>query len=338
MTPAPAKPLPASALCEMLLRQSPGCAWLLQRDGAFHAVFGGAPRVFGRPAAELQTLPFTDLFAPPARPCWAARIARVFAGETLAAAARFGPDALTFSIAMFPVQAPDRGIAFAACVAREMPEGGLVLRMLDALESDRARLPQLLHDRVGQTLSAAGLQLDLLRMDLAETAGPVPQRIGEIQDMLDTAMGLVRDVSRELNPAVAERLGLRAALDGLAGRLRTDFKGNVRVFADATAQPAPQTAAAMFRIAQEAAGRATRSTPCSAIQILLKSLRDGVALEIRDNGPAFEADAALERGGLELLVMQHFADCAGIELQIETAPGQGTVVRAISRSADAAAC
>jgi hypothetical protein len=137
---------------------------------------------------------------------------------------------------MFPVQPPDGEIAFAGGMAHEMPEGDLVLRTLEALESRSRPAPQLLHDHVGQSLSAAGLQLDLLRMDLA-SALPVPQRIGEIQAMLDTVMGLVRDVNRELNPAVAERTGLRAALDLLAGRLRADFKGNVRVFADAAAQP-----------------------------------------------------------------------------------------------------
>jgi hypothetical protein len=307
---------------------------LLRRDGTFHAVYGDAPRVFGRPAAELEALCFTDLFAPPACASWTSRLERVFSGRTLAAAGRFSECASTFSITMFPVQPPDGPIAFAGCLAHEIPEAGLVLRALEALERDRARLPQLLHDCVAQSLSAAGLQLDLLRMDLAEAALAVPPRIFEIQALLDTVMGAVRDVHRELNPALAERVGLRAALDLLAGRLRTDFKGNVRVFADATAHPAPEIAAALYRIAQEAVGRAARQAGCSATEILLKSLRSGPALEIRDNGPGFDVDAPLHRGGLELLVMQHFADRAGIELQIDRAPDRGTVVTAICRSAD----
>ncbi|HXM41834.1 MAG TPA: histidine kinase [Bryobacteraceae bacterium] len=332
MTPATAKPLPAATLCEMLLRQSPGCAWLLKRDGSFEAAYGDALRVFGRAAAELQKLSFIDLIAPPARRSWIGRLERLFTGETLAAAGRFGGRG-AFSITMFPVQSADGEVSFAGGIAHEMPEGDVLLHTLEALESDRARLPQLLHDRVGQSLSAAGLQLDLLRMDLAESALPVPQRIGEIQAMLDTVMGLVRDVNRELNPAIAERAGLRAALDRLAGRLRTDFSGNVRVFADATAQPSPEAAAALYRIAQEASRHAARRTGCSAIEILLKSLRSGPALEIRDNAPGPDAADWTFRGGwLERLVMQHFADRAGIELQIESAPGKGTLVRALCRA------
>src|ERR1035437_9848915 len=61
-----------------------------------------APRVFGRAAAELESLNFTDLFAPPARPSWIGRLKRVFTGETLGVVSRFGEGA-AFSIAMFPI-------------------------------------------------------------------------------------------------------------------------------------------------------------------------------------------------------------------------------------------
>ncbi len=330
MTPAPAIPLPASGLGELLLRQAPGCAWLLNRDGTFQAAYGDATRVFGRAAAEFQNLRFTDLFAPPARAAWIRRLERVFAGETIGVAGRFGENAPAVSIVLFPIRQPAGEIAFAGGMAHEMPEAGLVLQTLDALETDRGRLSKLLHDRLGQNLSAIGLQLDLLRMDLAQSAGPISRRIGEIQAALETVLGQVREVNRELNPAVAERLGLRAAMDRLAGRLRAEFKGNVRLFADAAAQPPPATAAALYRIAEEAAGWAARRAGCSVIEILLKSLRSGLALEIRDNAPGcVSADRAFEGRGLELLLMQHFADRAGIELQIDSAPETGTVVRAL---------
>jgi hypothetical protein len=332
MTPATVKSLPAPALGEMLLRQSPGCAWSLRRDGTFHAVYGDASRVFGRGATELETLNFTDLFVPAARPAWIGRLERAFTGETVSAVVRFAEGLGAFYIGIFPVRSLEGEIAFAGGMAYEMPEAGLVLRTLDALETDRARLSKLLHDSVGQSLSAAGLQLDLLRMDLEQSAVPVPERIGEIQAMLETVMGLVRDFNRELYPALAGRIGLRAALDRLAGRLRAEFKGNVRVFADATAQPPPEAAAALYRIAEEAAGHATLRTGCSAIEILLKSLRGGPALEIRDNAPGFDgADSAFQ--GLQLLAMRHYADRAGIELQVDSTPHKGTVVRALCRFA-----
>ncbi len=325
------KPLPDAALCEMLLHQSPGCAWLLKRDGMFQAVYGDAAPVFGRPATEFGALNFIHLCGPSARRSWAARLECVFAGQTIRAAAQFGEAAHIFAITMFPIRRFKGEIAFAAGMAHPLPQAGMVLRTLAALEASRARMAELLHDHIGQSLSAAGLQFDLLRMDLADSALPIPQRIGEIQAVLETIVTLVRDANRELNPATAERVGLRAALDRLAGCLRADFSGNVRVFTDARAQPPPEAAAALYRIAQEATAQAVRRPGCSAIGILLKSLRNGPMLEIHDNG-VDGADKCPEAAGLELMVMQYFADRAGIELQISSAPDNGTVVHALYRS------
>jgi len=47
----------------------------------------------------------------------------------------------------------------------------LALAALDKQQIERSKLARLLHDEVAQMLSAAGLQLDILRMDLAES-GP----------------------------------------------------------------------------------------------------------------------------------------------------------------------
>jgi signal transduction histidine kinase len=334
MIPGKAKPLPPSALSEMLLRQSPGCNWLLRPDRVFHAVYGDAARVFGRAAVELEKANFIDLFAEPARASWTGRVERVFSGQTLRAAGRFngGP---AWSITLFPVAAPEGGIPFVGGTAHTMGENDMALRMLQAIETDRAGLFRLLHDRVGQYLSAAGLQLDLLRMDLAESDFPITARTAEIQATLETVMGVVRDLHYQLNPDLAERVGLCAALDRLAGHLRTDFHGNVRVLADSTAQCGPAAAAALYRIAQEAAGDATRRAGCSTIEILLKSMRKGTALEVRDNGQGFDAaESVLQKDGLGLLVMQYHADRAGIELEIDSAPGRGTVVRAVCSSGE----
>jgi signal transduction histidine kinase len=54
-----------------------------------------------------------------------------------------------------------------------------------------------LHDEIGPLLSAAGLRLQLLKMDFPETAGSVR----EITQTLDEAIDRVRALSRQLNPS-----------------------------------------------------------------------------------------------------------------------------------------
>jgi signal transduction histidine kinase len=333
MTPITSISSPA-ALSQVLLQQNPECTWLLKPDLNFQAVYGNARKILGHSPAELAELKFDDLFALPVRGVWTRRIARVFAGETLSVTGRFGEDAPAYAITLFPVRL-NQGATFAGGTAHEIPERDLVLRTLQALDADRARLAQFLHDHLGQQLSAAGLQFDLLRMDLAAGPSPVAQRAADIQATLESLMGLVREFNCEFNPAVAERVGLRAALDKLAGRIRTNFQGNIRVLAHTHTPPAPQTAAALYRIAQEAAGHAARQPGCSVIELMLKSLKSGPVLEIRNNGPGIDiSDGTLQGWGLAPLVMQHYADQANIDLRIDSSPAKGTVVRAACRRAD----
>jgi signal transduction histidine kinase len=308
---------------------------MLKRNLEFYTVFGNTTPLFGCAAADLPGLNFTQVVGQEARPSWIRRWERVFAGETLCAHERFGADSPACSITVFPVRSPDGEIAFAGGMAMEAAERHLAACIWRAQEAERARLSQLLHDRIGQHLSAAGLQLDLLRMDLEASAPGISPRTAEIQNMLETVMDVVRHFSLELNPAVVERVGLRAALDGLAGRLRSDFQGNVRLMTDPAARPSAAAAAALYRIAREAAANAARHSACSAIEILLKSTRSGPALEIRDNGQGFDALGGAFRGrGQGLMLMEQYAEEAGIDLHIESSPGKGTVVKAMCRSAE----
>jgi len=191
----------------MLLRQGPVCTWLLKPNGAFQAVYGNALAQFGRARADLEGLNFADLFAPRTRDSWMSRIDRVFTGRTVSAAGRFGEGAPTFCITLFPVRLAAGAVAFAGGISHETPERDAALRALRALEADRDRLYQMLHDQVGQHLSAAGLQLDLLRMDLAESDFPIAERTSEIQTMLETIMVSVRNFNHEMNPVSADRVG-----------------------------------------------------------------------------------------------------------------------------------
>jgi signal transduction histidine kinase len=192
-----------------------------------------------------------------------------------------------------------------------------------------------LHDTVGQNLTALGLQLDLIRMDLETTSPAICGRIGDIQKLLEVMMEQVRDYSYELNPSAVERAGLRAALDRLAGRIRVRFTGNLRLNVDPSLKLDKKIATAMYQIAQEAVENAVQHASCSAIEIAVKSTRIGTFVEVRDNGRGFDpADPLGGCRGLGLLSMEHYATQAGLDLTIASNRETGTVVRAATPQAD----
>ena len=107
-----------------------------------------------------------------------------------------------------------------------------MLGALKAQEFERAMVSKFLHDSVGQNLTALGLQLDLIRMDLETVSPETCARTIEIQKLLEEMMQSVREYSYELNPSTVERAGLRPALDRFAIRMRERFPGTLRVNVD----------------------------------------------------------------------------------------------------------
>jgi signal transduction histidine kinase len=334
-------------LVESFLAQSPACLWIVRgnpaapkrlRDGydqiAFERVWGRALPLFGVPADELAGARCADVLSSETAPLWCERFGRALEGETLLLRERFGKT--VWFVSLFPVN-PDGGGAWAGGIGREitpwkMAEQELrhtVLGALKAQEFEKSKMSRFLHDSVGQNLTALGLQLDLIRMDLETGAPEVGERVTEVQKALGEMMEAVREYSYELNPATVERAGLRTALDRLAVRSRERFAGVLRVNVDPSLKVEPGLASAMYQIAQEAVDNAVLHSGCSAIDISLKTARTGTVLEVRDNGRGFDPDDILGGNrGLGLLSMEHYAAQAGLELSIVSTRDIGTMVRA----------
>jgi signal transduction histidine kinase len=326
-------PNAGDSLAEVLLQQFPGCSWTADGSGVFQRIYGDPLPVFGKTAAELKGRSASSLDRHHAQG-WGSRFGRAFAGETLMLRERRGNS--TWYIALFPIVRDGRTV-YSGGLAHEITPWSTaeqelrytVLSALKAQEFERKMASQFLHDSVGQNLTALGLQLDLIRMDLESVSPEVCGRIGEIQKMLETMMEEVRDYSYELNPSTVERAGLRAALDRLMARLHSRYAGAVRINADPSLKIDPKIAPALYHIAQEAVQNAVQHASCSAIEIAVKSTRSGPVLEVRDNGRGFDpGDVLGTRRGLGLLSMEHYAAQAGLQLTITSNGNTGTLVRA----------
>jgi signal transduction histidine kinase len=324
------------SLADAFLEQSPTCNWIVDRGLTFIRIYGDPLPILGKPAAELVGRPLAEALDLDSSRSWKERMQRALAGESLTLRDRHG--SRTWNISVFPISA-ENNICCAGALAREFTpwtraEHELrytVLGALKAMEFERKSASRFLHDSVGQNLTALGLQLDLMRMDLETVSPELCARIAEMQKMLEQMMEEVREYSYELNPSTVERAGLRPALDRLAGRVRERFTGSLRINVDPSLKIDPKIAAAMYQIAQEAVENAVQHSSCSLIEIAVKSTRSGGFLEIRDNGKGFDpSDLQGNFRGLGLLSMEHYAAQAGLDLSIASNRETGTTVRAVS--------
>lgn len=321
-------------LAELLLEQGPACHWMISADGVFQRVSGDASSIFGKPAAQLVGQAVSQALDREVSDAWSGRFARALQGETLTLRERHGN--ATWHITVFPVRV-DGDIRHAGGLATDSTPWSTaeqelrrtVLSALKAQDCERLRVAGFLHDTIGQTLTALGLQLDLVRMDLESVSPVTGAHVSEIQQLLGAMMEEVREFSYHLNPSIVERAGLRPALDRLVDGLRTRFTGTLRVNVDPLLKLDPKTARAMHQIAQEALENSLQHSGCSTIEIALKSTRTGTVLEVRDNGRGFDpAEPAEGCRGLGLLSMEHYAAQAGLDLSIDSNGKTGTTVKA----------
>ncbi len=198
-------------------------------------------------------------------------------------------------------------------------------------ETTLARVARLLHDDVSQVLSAAGLQLDALRMDFRATAPGVDQRAAEIQNLLEQAIERLRAISNELNPSIAERAGLYFALDQMAAKARNAFSGAIRLHFDAAPRVSPAQAKIFYKIAECALDAAMARPDCSVIDIHFKQSHGNLMLEIDDNG-TFEASTSV-RKPLGVLLMEYHAARANFDLVRSGSRAGGNMLRATCPSA-----
>lgn len=200
---------------------------------------------------------------------------------------------------------------------------------LHAAEEERQRIARDLHDDTAQRLAALLIRLR------AEANRAEDQTVDLLEELHAEVLEITEDVrriARGLRPPALKDAGLAAALQA---HVRAASQ-NERAAVDLEVGPVdaaltPDSALALYRIAQEALSNALRHSGADRIEIRVERTDEEVALEVTDDGRGFEAPAApeAEGRGLGILGMYERAHGVGGELTIESEPGQGTRVRAV---------
>lgn len=209
-------------------------------------------------------------------------------------------------------------------------ESGAVLAARNKYaEREQAEAARLLHDEVGQLLSAAGLQLELLRLDLDQTVPDIGKRTVEIQATLNRAIEHVRDLTYQLNPSIAERAGLPSALEHAVRRLRARTGVDVALVLARDVQPEGAIASALLRLAVD------------SVELAVLCGGRSVSIDIQRNERAYvlevlyDGSSPNQKGGhgpelhSRLLCLQDHAARVGAGIQFASAPGGRAAIRSV---------
>lgn len=201
--------------------------------------------------------------------------------------------------------------------------------LLTVQEEERRALARELHDELGQSLTA--LKITLQSLGLRPETAALQAQINTAVGIADTALTQARQMSLNLRPPQLDDLGLAAAIRwnlarqaGLAG-LHPQFAVD-----DVPAELPEPVAIACYRISQEAMTNVLRHAHARNVWVRLQLASGELRFELQDDGAGFDpAPAFAGATSMGVLGMQERALLVGGRLEIESAPGQGCLVRAV---------
>jgi signal transduction histidine kinase len=190
----------------------------------------------------------------------------------------------------------------------------------------RRRFASALHDDVLQSLTAAELQLERIRLEAKRTklAEPLEQlrlTIKQVEDSLRNLLYNVspaaHDVHVRLAEAIHDRLTALKTHTGIEPDLNLSLPKRI---------PEP-VRSVVFRNIAEAISNVEKHANATRVAVKAHRVDGGIEVSITDNGSGFiVAESLYMPGHLGLLAMRERAQLAGGWCRYETEPGAGTTV------------
>ncbi len=202
-------------------------------------------------------------------------------------------------------------------------------QLLRAEEDERERIATDLHDDTIQVMVATLYSLDRAQRSATGLPEDTVARIRAARETLEDAIGRARGLAFELRPPLLEAQGLAAAVRALAAYRASEAGFNCRVTATAKRFPAA-TEVLAYRCIAEALANAAKHARADTVNVRIGYRRGRLTIDVRDDGRGFRAERPLPRSvahfHLGLGVLKERVRLANGDIEIETAPGEGTRV------------
>ena len=201
--------------------------------------------------------------------------------------------------------------------------------VLDISTAERLEIGQDLHDNLGQHLTGIALKLKSMSQTLAKKSLPEAGEGERLTDLVNEAIGRVRDLARGLVFIDFEAGGICPAIRELVKRVRniTGVTCLVR-FTPEEINVGLTTATELYRIAQEAVLNAVRHSEAEHVEIRLTQANGITTLRVQDDGIGMPP-AHRKREGLGLRLMKYRAQLINGSLEIRNGPSGGTTVECV---------
>ena len=239
----------------------------------------------------------------------------------------FGPVLILGLLLLLVFEAP-----LAWSMARRLETAGiereaLLMRAVEASETERRKIAGDLHDGVVQRLVGTGMSLGAAsqKLELGDKADPsIAKALKQGAVELREAVRELRTLIVKIAPTGLSSETLADALGDLAEPIRSRGIEVEVHYEDCRLNP--DEARLMFRVAQEALRNVVRHSGAKHVRVAVATSNGKRTLTVSDDGRGFDSAALEDRrrqGHVGLALLASLAEDSECELHVDSSPGQG---------------
>lgn len=177
-----------------------------------------------------------------------------------------------------------------------------------------------LHDNVGQLLSVANMQLNILS---TEISSKLKNRLKDSQDVLKQTLAEVRALSKSLNSDVIQNLGLIKSVENELNRFNKlkFLNASLTVKGEENGVVDEKDKIIIFRILQEFFSNSIKHSKAKNLDVMLEYLPNELFISVTDDGVGFDEQKIKKGSGL--INMKNRAELINADFDFKSLKGKG---------------
>lgn len=177
-----------------------------------------------------------------------------------------------------------------------------------------------LHDNIGQLLSVASMQINLLnkKIRVEDQKG-----LQEVKGLVSSSLSEIRSLSRSLNNEVIDYMGLEASVKNEIDRFnRLEVVEAQFITKGEPFEINQENSIILFRIIQEFFSNAIKYAGASFLKVTFFYTPKSINIQVFEDGKGFDMEN--QKSGSGLLNMRSRAKMINADFKINSSPGKGT--------------
>ncbi len=182
-----------------------------------------------------------------------------------------------------------------------------------------------LHDNIGQLLSTAVMQINILSTRVDPN---ISDSIKDVRALVSDSLQEIRSLSKTLNREVIQNIGLEKSIQVELDRfeklnfLETEFQ-----ITGEEITPNPKDEIIIYRIIQEFLSNTIKHAEASHLKVMLQYTSNNLSITVEDDGVGFDIESVQANSGL--LNMKSRAALIDADLIYNSTPGKGVFLKLI---------